>query len=41
MDEAFSDDAAYIAAVDSQLQPRSLPPVNDLKPSDPFNVYNP
>lgn len=41
MDEAFSDDAAYIAAVISELQPHALPPVNDPIPSDPFNVFNP
>lgn len=41
MDEAFSDDAAHITAIVSELQPCSLPPVNDPIPSDPFNVFNP
>ena len=43
MDEAFSDDAAHIAAY---ILPNAgftgqLPPINDPIPNDPFNAYDP
>lgn len=43
MDEAFSDDAAHIAAY---ILPEAgftaqLPPINDPIPNDPFNAYDP